>query len=272
MKNFIKHFALVLVFIFGFFLFLTSYNIAGVRSFIVKSGSMEPAISTGSIVVTQSIHPSYLKQGDVITFIRPTEERDFITHRVLGIATRNDYISITTKGDKNNVADSWQVGGGNVIGKVYFSIPWLGYVLSFVQSKLGILLFILIPAIYILVEEISSILNMFRKKTETTTLLVALIFGIAAIQTTTTQALLNDKAILSTNTFQVVPRPTIPPTTNTCGETTTVNISGNAAGSTNTVIVNNHGCEENIYQSNNTSANATVQIETHTNAISKERR
>lgn len=165
MKKYFESIALVFVFVFGIFLFLTSYNIGGLRLFIVKSGSMEPTIQTGAVVLTHSIHPSFLKQGDVITFISPTKEQTLVTHRVLGISTKNDYTSIQTKGDNNKAADNWQVGGGNVIGKVSFSVPWFGYFLTFAQSKFGILLFILIPAIYILVEEVSAIIAMFRKPT-----------------------------------------------------------------------------------------------------------
>lgn len=250
MKNIVKSFAFILVLVFGFFLFITSNHVAGVRSFIVKSGSMEPAIPTGALVVTKAIHPSLLRPGDVITFVRPTEERDFITHRVAGISTRNDYISIKTKGDNNNVPDNWQVGGGNVIGKVNLAVPWLGYILSFVQSKIGILLFILIPAIYILVEEVSTIIKMFRKQesyatesVETAVVLLAILFGISTTQVAPTQALLSDTTVLSNNTFTVVLEPTITSSPKPCGGTTTITVSGNGEESKNTVKVHNE-CEE----------------------------
>lgn len=276
MKNFFKTLAVIVVLLFGFFLFITSNDISGIRSFIVKSGSMEPTIPTGALVVTQYTHPTQLKNGDIITFIRPTEERDFITHRILGINTRNDYTAIQTKGDNNKTPDNWQVGGGNVVGKVNFSIPYLGYVLTFVQSKIGILLFILIPALYILVEEISNIFKLFRKNenyssesVETAALIIAFVIGISSLQTGQTQALLSDSVVLKDNQFVVTLNPTSTPSvtpkpsSTPCG-TSTINISGNGAGSNNSVNVQNNCPQQTVTQSNQTSVTNTVTSTTTT--------
>lgn len=277
MKNFFKTLAVIVVLLFGFFLFITSNDISGIRSFIVKSGSMEPIIPTGALVVTQYTHPVHLKKDDVITFIRPTEERDFITHRILDINTRNDYTSIQTKGDNNKTPDNWKVGGGNVVGKVNFMIPYLGYILTFVQSKVGILLFILIPAIYILVEEISNIIKLFRKNehyvaepVETSILLLALLFGFGSVHTGQTQALLSDSVVLKDNQFVVTLHPTITPaitpkpSSAACGGITTININGNGAGSNNSVSVQNNCPLQTVTQTNQSNVTNTVTSTTTT--------
>jgi signal peptidase I len=170
MKNIVKGFAILLIVFLGCSLFVLSNNIGGWRLFIVKSGSMEPTITTGSLVINKYIHPTNLKTQDIVTFISPTQEREFITHRITAIKTEEEYSRISTKGDNNTIHDPWSVPGGSVVGKVMFTIPLMGYVMSFLQSKIGILLFILIPSIYIVVEEIFYVYELFKKKREKITL------------------------------------------------------------------------------------------------------
>lgn len=273
MKKIVRSSSLILVLFFGILMFASSNNITGLRSFIVKSGSMEPTIPTGSLVVTTNTHPAYLKQSDVITFIRPTEERDLITHRITRITNDNDYIRILTKGDNNSKADNWEVGGGNVVGKVAFSVPYLGYVFSFAQSKLGILLFILIPAIFILVEEIAYVINLFKNKksaasylvepVEAAVLIVAILFGFSAVSVSSTKALLSDSVQLTNNYFTVTLAPTLTPSPSSCGRDTKINISGNGAGSTTDVSINNN-CNTTLTQTNTTTIINNIQTSTST--------
>jgi len=221
MKNIFKTVAIIVVLFFGLCLFVLSIHIGGWRVFIVKSGSMEPTIHTGSMVISRYTHPSLLKTHDIITFVGPTKEREFITHRITKITDTNEYISIKTKGDKNNAEDVWDVPGGSVVGKVLAVIPYIGYVLAFAQSKIGILLFILIPSIFILVEEVSFIISVLRKKHTdhlkgSTFLMIMLLVG-TFLSPQPTYSLLSDSALISGNRFTVtagknLPRTTVTPT------------------------------------------------------------
>lgn len=254
MKQFIKVFLVLLIVFFGFSLFILSNHIGGWRSFIVMSGSMEPAIQTGSLVFTHYIHPSQLQQNDVITFIRPAKEHDFITHRISGIQTKDELTIIKTKGDHNQVQDPWTLAGGGVVGKVIFWIPFLGYFMAFLSSKLGIFLFVLVPSVYILIEEIHYMRSLFRKKieqqpakAEATAMFVALITA-AGLTVSSTHSLLSDGAVLGNNQFTFAKETILTPSPepSPCGVRTTVRISGNGAGSNNEVTVVNGDCTENF--------------------------
>jgi signal peptidase len=140
------------------FLVLTSSQIAGIRSFIVNSGSMEPTIPTGALVVTKHVDPALLKSGDVITFIQSiNNQQKFITHRIAHITSRNTKVMLNTKGDNNGLSDNWQVASDAVIGKVTISLPYIGSFLLFAQSKLGMMLFVFIPAMFILKVQINKL-------------------------------------------------------------------------------------------------------------------
>src|SRR5690349_6684253 len=67
------------------------------QAYVVLSGSMEPNIHTGSVVVSTAVDPSTLKVGDVITFIRPGDSES-VTHRIIQIKGSTQGKSFVTKG------------------------------------------------------------------------------------------------------------------------------------------------------------------------------
>ena len=122
---------------------------------IVQSGSMEPAISTGAMVV---IRPSdEYRVGDVIMFGEDTKTKVPTTHRIVADEVRSGVFYYTTKGDANEDPDPQQVAQTEVIGKVLFSIPYLGYVLDFAKKPLGFALLIGIPAAIVVFDEAGNI-------------------------------------------------------------------------------------------------------------------
>ena len=88
-------------------------------SYVVLSGSMEPAIQTGSLVYTHETN-DYTK-GDIITF--SVQDRT-VTHRIVG-ETSEGFI---TKGEKQP-PDSWRISESQIRGEYAFSVPLYGYLL-----------------------------------------------------------------------------------------------------------------------------------------------
>ena len=116
-------------------------GILGYNYKTVLTGSMEPAIPVGSIVITKE--QSSYEMEDIISF---QEEGAIITHRIISI-DRERYI---TKGDANNVADTEEVQQKQILGKVILTIPLLGYLVMWLMSPFGIIsLFIIIGIWYI---------------------------------------------------------------------------------------------------------------------------
>ena len=163
MKRKLKHTIIGILLIMGGVFFILSYQIGGFRAFIVSSSSMEPAIPTGSLLITQYASPHTLQRGDTITFLPPTKEKEFVTHRIIKAYHQKDLSTFVTKGDNNNNEDPWKLAGGAIVGKVMVTIPYLGYLFSFTQSKLGIFFFILLPAVYIIIDELYSVMKTVRE-------------------------------------------------------------------------------------------------------------
>ena len=121
---------------------------------IVLSGSMEPTIKTGSIVIVRPADD--YKIGDIITF-QTAIDRDLITHRIKDIKVVGGELRYITKGDANNAPDQREVLQREIIGKLLFSIPYLGYVVNFAQKPIGFSLIIILPAIAIVYDEVKKI-------------------------------------------------------------------------------------------------------------------
>jgi len=139
-----------------------------IKLYSVLSGSMEPQIPLGSVIVT--VPQSEYKEGDIITFGAETDRTKTVTHRILEISRDIDLgkISYRTKGDANESADMELIDSGRVIGKVVFHLPYLGYGVAFAQTQLGLILLIIIPATIIIYSELvnigQEIKRMFSKK------------------------------------------------------------------------------------------------------------
>lgn len=127
---------------------------------IVESGSMEPSIMTGALVIVAPAKE--YKLGEVITFSSATTKIP-TTHRIAGMEMVDGKILYTTKGDANEEADNAKIFGSNIIGKVYLDVPYAGFILDFARQPLGFAFLIGLPALMIILGEISKIWSEWRR-------------------------------------------------------------------------------------------------------------
>ena len=120
----------------------------GMDVFVVQSGSMEPAYHVGSVVYVRSVKPSELEVGDVITFNMTGTLRG--THRIIEVVDDGGSRAFRTKGDANEEADLGLVKPSSIVGKVVFSLPYLGYFAAFIQQPPGSYLLISVGALILL--------------------------------------------------------------------------------------------------------------------------
>ena len=134
---------------------VTSFFIGDFFS-VIMSGSMEPAIPVGSIVVVGRVNPEDVEVGDVIAF-RTGESRTI--HRVIDRVVEDGSIYFRTKGDANEDPDPWLVRPEDICGIVILTVPYYGYLIYFAQTPFGFTLMVMVPAILIIVSEVRSILK-----------------------------------------------------------------------------------------------------------------
>ena len=141
------------------FAFLISgIRLLGFEVYGVLTGSMVPAYPIGSLIYVQDVDPNELELRDVITF---SSGKTIVTHRIVEIVRddNNPYqLKFRTKGDANDVADGSLVAPQNIIGTPVFSIPYLGYALSYIQSPPGMYVAIAVGAFVVLLLFLPSLL------------------------------------------------------------------------------------------------------------------
>jgi signal peptidase len=133
-------------------------TVAGYQMYIVLSGSMSPEFDTGSLAFVRETGPEEIVVGDIITFRTQSGSDSLTTHRVVEVL-REGELSFVTRGDANNVNDPYPVLADNVVGRVTGSIPYIGYLLNFVQTRQGLIFLIFIPGILIIVFELGKIMK-----------------------------------------------------------------------------------------------------------------
>jgi signal peptidase len=141
----------------GVFLVLTVSTAFGYRSLVVMSGSMEPALHVGDVVIVREIAPLDARIGDVVTFTDPEDPSRLLTHRVRSITVSGSDVSVQTMGDANTTAERWQISENGLIGRVEVRLRHLGYVMSWLRSRFGRLGFVAIPALALGVLELRRV-------------------------------------------------------------------------------------------------------------------
>jgi signal peptidase len=117
------------------------------QTFTVLTGSMEPVLPVGSIIVLVPAAAGELSVGDIITFQRPDRSDQMVTHRIVAIEDTPTGKAFVTKGDANNAPDGWRVPAAGNGWRAVMALPLLGYFFAVVQSPLGRLALLVVPAL-----------------------------------------------------------------------------------------------------------------------------
>ncbi len=133
-----------------FAFFISIIRVFGFKVYGVLTGSMEPAYPTGSLIYVRDVDTNSLRIGDVITF--SLSPNVIATHRIVDIIPDENNPSMLrfqTKGDANQSVDASLVSPTHVIGKVIFSVPYLGDIANYIQNPPGTYVAILVSGILI---------------------------------------------------------------------------------------------------------------------------
>lgn len=138
------------------------------NAYVVLTGSMVPEIMPKDVVITKKWDPADLKAEDIITFVSSDTRLSgiIVTHRIKNVyydSTTMKY-SYQTKGDANNTEDFTLAEDKNVIGKVVYKIPKLGYIQDLLANKGVLIIVVLIPCLAILSYDIVKLIKNIGRK------------------------------------------------------------------------------------------------------------
>lgn len=113
----------------------------------VEGTSMLPTLRTGEIVFLAPADPSTLKTGDIIAVRVPTQDRTTyslpanVVHRIVRVEHTKSGLLFITKGDNNSGNDVFTTPAANVVGRLRYVVPGIGFVFLFIQSPQGEIFF-----------------------------------------------------------------------------------------------------------------------------------
>ncbi|MGH7610171.1 MAG: signal peptidase I [Candidatus Dormibacteria bacterium] len=98
-------------------------EILGYQAVVIESGSMEPTIAVGDVIVSQAVHPLEVRPGDIVTFRDPALGERLVTHRVVTERLWRDHVNFVTKGDANRTTEHWDVPISGMLGRELLVVP-----------------------------------------------------------------------------------------------------------------------------------------------------
>ena len=122
----------------------------GYKMYVIISGSMQPELEVGDIVVVKKINPNDLKKDDVISF---RKGQTIITHRIVEVKNAEEKLQFLTKGDNNNTNDKDLVSDKEIEGIVVNKIQKLGKIVLKLRDKTLIIVIILIYYIFLMYDQ-----------------------------------------------------------------------------------------------------------------------
>jgi len=111
-------------------------KLSGSTPLTVLTGSMEPTLPPGTLLVVRPVDTADVRVGDVVTYQIESGRPEVISHRVVEVASSSDgSTTFVTKGDANGSADEAPVRPEQVRGELWYSVPWVGYVNQAVNGQ-----------------------------------------------------------------------------------------------------------------------------------------
>jgi signal peptidase len=112
-------------------------RLAGAVPYTVLTGSMRPDIPEGSLVVVKPADPATIGVGQVVTYQLESGKSASVTHRVTEVsqAINGDRLFVT-QGDANDVPDPDVVRAEQIVGVLWYELPYLGYVNQLINGDL----------------------------------------------------------------------------------------------------------------------------------------
>lgn len=133
--------------------------VTGTKGYAVTSDSMADRLVRGDAVFSKAVSFEELKAGDIIT-VR-VGEAGFFTHRIVEIDSEKR--TVTTKGDANDSNDPMDTKESDIVGRMWYSIPYIGYLSIIFSGKSSIKLLIALVVIAAVLIALNTVISKSKK-------------------------------------------------------------------------------------------------------------
>ena len=110
--------------------------VTGAKPYTILTGSMAPQYAPGTLVVTHPVPVEQINLGDVITYQLESGKPEVVTHRVVAVGAAADGSPLfITRGDANGADDPEPVLPVQIVGKLSYAVPYIGWVNNVVTGE-----------------------------------------------------------------------------------------------------------------------------------------
>lgn len=100
----------------------------GYRPLVVRSASMQPALGTGDVAITDWYRARDIARDDIVTL--ESSGGETITHRVRAVEERDGRVLVETRGDANSTSEHWDLRADAPVARVVARVPEVGHVVA----------------------------------------------------------------------------------------------------------------------------------------------
>ena len=131
----------------------------------VLTSSMEPGLPPGTLLIVRQVSPADIRLGDVVTYQIRSDDPAVITHRIIEITTSTSgERSFTLQGDNNGAPDADPVREVQVQGRVWYALPYLGWVNNAMSGDVRTTLLPLVAGALLLYAAWAILSSLFERK------------------------------------------------------------------------------------------------------------
>ena len=143
-------------------------DILGYSICYVVTGSMEPVLNVGDVVLIKDIDPFDIKINDIITYKSTSGplSGNFITHRVVKVNTDGENIFFFTKGEANISNDTEVITPDKIMGVYQNKLPILKTILTLLSNPIIFILIVITPLLFSLMMQLTSFFIAIKKNKE----------------------------------------------------------------------------------------------------------
>lgn len=126
----------------------------------VLTGSMDPAIKEGEVILIKKVDPTTIQVGDIITY-QSTQGMlagQNITHRVTAISNQGQLL-FTTKGDANSAQDNEAVTVEKIKGVYQQKMPFVQFFVTAISNPIVFGLIVVLPIFIILILQLINVIS-----------------------------------------------------------------------------------------------------------------
>ncbi len=137
-------------------------NVFGYQVFRVSSGSMEPTLMIGDVIIVKDVDPDKIEIGDIVTYKGEVGDLDdkFITHQIIATPELVDgEYEFQTQGTAQGTVPDPIWYEDQLIGVYVCKVPYIDAIYNFFLQPYGLIAFVLVIIILFGYELISLIVS-----------------------------------------------------------------------------------------------------------------